>query len=271
MDNQQSTHHFACEENAEGMWQCVCENCCIWICACAASTFCCVSFKCVFLFPSVSCNGFIPAMAFNRREHQSTRLTFNPKPGQVEKHTCMHIACTYMYTKETDTHPNTLSAAFLHIQKHKSKPEDEPVDYWTLWILQSDEGMWTELLEEDREETVKNKVMNKDRWKGLEGKCFPHQSIGWDIDRAAQRYRWSRRTGNWCIDVCDVFLIARVSLDSQACTPSCCTRHLCGSATPQLPLPFSPCEQINPTCSPLVLLVLLAFSHFTSSLLCFGL
>lgn len=107
MDNQQSTHHFACEENAEGMWQCVCENCCIWICACAASTFCCVSFKCVFLFPSVSCSGFIPAMAFNRREHQSTRLTFNPKPGQVEKHTCMHIACTYMYIQKKQTHTQT--------------------------------------------------------------------------------------------------------------------------------------------------------------------
>lgn len=46
-----------------------------------------ISFKCVFPFLSVSCNGFIPAVAFYQREHQSTRLTFNPKPGQVEKHT----------------------------------------------------------------------------------------------------------------------------------------------------------------------------------------
>lgn len=58
----------------------------------------CVSFECVFLFPSVSRDGFIPAVAFYKREHQSARLTFNPKPGQVETHTCMHGA-PRTYTK----------------------------------------------------------------------------------------------------------------------------------------------------------------------------
>lgn len=64
-----------------------------------------VAFKCVFLFPSVSCNGFIPAVAFYQREHQSTRLTFNPKPGQVDSH--------------THTHTSLLSSARIHVQKHK--------------------------------------------------------------------------------------------------------------------------------------------------------
>lgn len=54
----------------------------------------CVSFECVFLFPSVTSDGF----AFYQREHQSTSLTFNRKPGQVEKHTCMHGA-PRTYTK----------------------------------------------------------------------------------------------------------------------------------------------------------------------------
>lgn len=64
----------------------------------------CISFKCVFLFPSVSCDGFIPAVAFYQREHQSTRLTFNPKPGQVQTHTHM-----YIYTHQTNAHTTSCS------------------------------------------------------------------------------------------------------------------------------------------------------------------
>lgn len=60
--------------------------------------------KCVFLFPSARCNGFIPAVAFYQREHQSARVTFNPKPGQVEKHTYIHMAQKNMHTEQIGTH-----------------------------------------------------------------------------------------------------------------------------------------------------------------------
>lgn len=59
------------------------------------------SFKCVFLFPSVHCNGFIPAVAFYHRQHRSTRLTFNPKPGQVEKHTWIYAGRAHTQNKQT--------------------------------------------------------------------------------------------------------------------------------------------------------------------------
>lgn len=86
-----------------------------------------ISFKCVFLSPSVSCNGFIPAVAFYQREHQSTRLTFNPKPGQVETDRHTHTL-SHTYTQNKHAHGNTPSSARINIQKHKSKPRHKPVD-----------------------------------------------------------------------------------------------------------------------------------------------
>lgn len=118
MDHAQSTPRFICEENVERMWQCVYENYGIWSSARALLTpmhpenSICFFSKCVSLFPSARCNGFIPAVAFYQREHQSARVTFNPKPGQVEKHTYMRMAQKNAHKTNRRTHVNTLSGAW---------------------------------------------------------------------------------------------------------------------------------------------------------------
>lgn len=60
------------------------------------------------------CNGFIPAVAFYQREHQSTRLTFNPKPGQVGGHTWMYAGRIHTHThtpQQADKNLDTLPTA----------------------------------------------------------------------------------------------------------------------------------------------------------------
>lgn len=55
---------------------------CVHVCEHCSGTLC-VSLY----FHLQAAMGFIPAVAFYQREHQSARLTFNPKTGHVEKNT----------------------------------------------------------------------------------------------------------------------------------------------------------------------------------------
>lgn len=152
--------------------------------------------------------GFIPTVAFYQREYQSTRLTFNPRPGQVEIHMRMHIAGEY--TNKTNSHWDNIRCVQIYTETQiKAR-----LNMWTLEhrIQQSDEKLWTELQEEERVfmwEREQSKIMpwKKTNWKGFEGKCFLHQSIGLDFDRLFQRYGWSRRTRCWRIDISGLLLM----------------------------------------------------------------
>lgn len=148
-------------------------------------------------------------------------LTFNPKPGQVEEHTYTHS--THICTK---THTHTEKQIKIQAQScglRSSKPE----------------RMWSELPEEEEE---KNKPVKKYRGNSLEGKCNPHQSTGWGVERMAQRYRWSWGTRDWCPDMCGV-----VSLCQGFCSLLITAGHLVALQL-QPSLLVSPCDQINSTC-----------------------